>query len=506
MPQIIWIVIDGAINGLIENSQDYNTRNRIEIGSIGSTGSIHLADGYPRLFDVSGDADGDVVFDDTVGFAAPVWIFGGDLNARFSFMGATVSDLQFQGDIGPDGEFYFPNGKVEKVKFLGNMNGSIVCKEWGLTVIDGDLSGEITISDGIPLDANIFLRIGGQFLGNGRIFLPDNGLQGWISFNRLTSRSAPVTPVWASTAQIVFGDPLNPTMTINKPDYDDLPSSFGGGAIGLAPFGLHGAASSPALGSVVTQPASPPAITLRHYGLIQSDSYKSNQSPPVNPRTHKIWRRFICDPPASWEDISPSFTFSTVQLLPNDPARKSWAYAIKATPDSVGVFLNRYEYKVEVDQEITNPDRLVCLGVGTANNPPIITEGTEPFVPAYSTEYTFRIDTGCDADLNNDGVINTADLSLLLAAFGNTGCLPSDLNGDGSVDSADLGILISQFGTTCGGGAAAASGGGGGPTLSPLLAEMGFTSVDSYIDWLDTLTTQECIDHVRTLIERIQAR
>ncbi|MFO0872983.1 MAG: hypothetical protein U0575_03305 [Phycisphaerales bacterium] len=51
----------------------------------------------------------------------------------------------------------------------------------------------------------------------------------------------------------------------------------------------------------------------------------------------------------------------------------------------------------------------------------------------------------CDnpADLNNDGVVDGADLGLLLAAWGTTG--PGDLNGDGVVDGADLGELLAWW-------------------------------------------------------------
>ncbi len=52
---------------------------------------------------------------------------------------------------------------------------------------------------------------------------------------------------------------------------------------------------------------------------------------------------------------------------------------------------------------------------------------------------------GLVADINGDGVVDTADLGLLIAAFG-TGDPQADLNGDGVVDTADLGLLISQFG------------------------------------------------------------
>jgi len=54
----------------------------------------------------------------------------------------------------------------------------------------------------------------------------------------------------------------------------------------------------------------------------------------------------------------------------------------------------------------------------------------------------------CPADLNQDGVVNGADLGLLLGAWGacpGTPC-PADLNADGVVNGADLGLLLGAWG------------------------------------------------------------
>ncbi|MFG0275565.1 MAG: hypothetical protein ACF8QF_10950, partial [Phycisphaerales bacterium] len=50
-------------------------------------------------------------------------------------------------------------------------------------------------------------------------------------------------------------------------------------------------------------------------------------------------------------------------------------------------------------------------------------------------------------DLNGDGVVEGADLGLLLGAWGAcAGACPADLNGDGVVDGADLGLLLGAWG------------------------------------------------------------
>jgi hypothetical protein len=55
----------------------------------------------------------------------------------------------------------------------------------------------------------------------------------------------------------------------------------------------------------------------------------------------------------------------------------------------------------------------------------------------------------CIADLNNDAVVNGADLGVLLGFWGQPPSLypPADINGDGLIDGVDLGILLSSWGT-----------------------------------------------------------
>ena len=50
-------------------------------------------------------------------------------------------------------------------------------------------------------------------------------------------------------------------------------------------------------------------------------------------------------------------------------------------------------------------------------------------------------------DINLDGVVDTADLGLLIGNFG-TSNDTGDINGDGLVDTADLGLLIGNFGVS----------------------------------------------------------
>jgi hypothetical protein len=55
----------------------------------------------------------------------------------------------------------------------------------------------------------------------------------------------------------------------------------------------------------------------------------------------------------------------------------------------------------------------------------------------------------CPGDLNNDGIINFSDLSIMLTEYGCTGTCISDMNNDGQVNFSDLSILLSQYGLIC---------------------------------------------------------
>lgn len=59
----------------------------------------------------------------------------------------------------------------------------------------------------------------------------------------------------------------------------------------------------------------------------------------------------------------------------------------------------------------------------------------------------------CDGDLNQDSVVNGADLSILLGSFGRpivSGASPADINNDGFVNGLDLSILLGSFDVPCG--------------------------------------------------------
>lgn len=61
--------------------------------------------------------------------------------------------------------------------------------------------------------------------------------------------------------------------------------------------------------------------------------------------------------------------------------------------------------------------------------------------------HVFRINSICPEDFNGDGVVDTADLGVVISNFGTPGPA-GDINLDGVVDTADLGALIAVFGAS----------------------------------------------------------
>lgn len=72
--------------------------------------------------------------------------------------------------------------------------------------------------------------------------------------------------------------------------------------------------------------------------------------------------------------------------------------------------------------------------------------GTSDAASFSGAAHAFRINSICPEDLNGDGSVDTADLGIMIAAFGGAGL--GDLNLDGVVDTADLGALIGGYGAT----------------------------------------------------------
>ena len=87
---------------------------------------------------------------------------------------------------------------------------------------------------------------------------------------------------------------------------------------------------------------------------------------------------------------------------------------------------NGRENGVELDRLIFTSDA-TCVPTGTGDN--CTNSGTTTPIPG---------------DLNNDGVVNVLDLSILLSNFGTANSV-ADINKDGTVNILDLSVLLSHY-------------------------------------------------------------
>jgi len=87
--------------------------------------------------------------------------------------------------------------------------------------------------------------------------------------------------------------------------------------------------------------------------------------------------------------------------------------------------------------------------VGDVSTPRTVRQfaSREAATPAHRPTLVVEWQTGgSPADLNGDGLVDGADLGLMLAAWGTCTDCDADLNADGLVDGADLGLLLADWG------------------------------------------------------------
>jgi hypothetical protein len=101
----------------------------------------------------------------------------------------------------------------------------------------------------------------------------------------------------------------------------------------------------------------------------------------------------------------------------------------------------------KVNQTIEDQPLDIPTILPPGNTAHLLLSGTLPTIDASFSGDATLVAQGAKAcapaDLNCDGVVDGADLGLLLAAWGTSG--PGDLNGDGTVDGADLGLLLAAW-------------------------------------------------------------
>lgn len=272
--------------------------------------------------------------------------------------------------------------------------------------IGGDLLGSSSVIGlNSSLAANRTLDIDGSTASGSQIIIvPSAGLLGQININRTNGGGA-----WSGTVQVG-------STTLSTPGYTNTAASLGGGSTGKVPFALHDESCSPANGeTALTACSSISPVRLRHYGRL---SWNPAGADPVT-----ITRRAACS----------GASFGSIPGLP--AAQPSFAIDSSDTRTLVVT----YPFQVGYEYKITPTSTLKC---DTPGNPSVAWDG----------DYMFIVMSSCTGDVDDNGVVDTDDLFLVINAWGTCASPPcaSDIFpspcGNGVIDTDDLFVVINGWG------------------------------------------------------------
>ncbi|HJP39847.1 MAG TPA: hypothetical protein QF499_12085 [Gammaproteobacteria bacterium] len=213
------------------------------------------------------------------------------------------------------------------------------------------------------------------------------------------------------------------------------------------------------------------------YGLINGTAYPatvplqvqdpSSWGPPTGPK--EILLRFLS---ASLEDRTPVIQGMYVDFIAQDgfaAPHPSTQYSLRLPAGSTrdGIFTLDctdsnahgkhviYDGRMKLTNAGSGPAGGMRINMHLCNPPPVVDSDSEGLPDdqdnctniANSTQIDSNGDgygNACDADLNNDGIVNFADLGVMRSVFF-TDDQDADLNGDGVVNFADVAIIKTQF-------------------------------------------------------------
>jgi hypothetical protein len=200
-------------------------------------------------------------------------------------------------------------------------------------------------------------------------------------------------------------------------------------------------------------------------GDYQSRRITSLTSPPIDFTGYVAAQlRFnqICDTEEGYDycivEVSPDgSTWQTVASY--DGAASEWESVVLDIPQVAGHAGARVRFKLQTDPLVTadgwHLDDIRIRGAGSAcvtapdTDQDGIADAADNCTLVANPDQRDTNGDGygnvCDADLDNNGIINFLDLALMKQAFFDSGDLDADLDGNGRVNFVDLGMMKSSF-------------------------------------------------------------
>lgn len=122
-----------------------------------------------------------------------------------------------------------------------------------------------------------------------------------------------------------------------------------------------------------------------------------------------------------------------------------WTFTLDVSNPDVRAYLRRALQAGRLRLMATSMHAAPTMGQGVQNWPDYYTRENKFAIPlGFAATLNLTVDLTSGADLNDDGVVNGGDISVILNQFGGPG--DADLNGDGVVNGADISVVLNAFG------------------------------------------------------------
>ncbi len=134
---------------------------------------------------------------------------------------------------------------------------------------------------------------------------------------------------------------------------------------------------------------------------------------------------------------------SVIPNMSNAGTLLAGAHVEGPTPNGADLFAN---YQAGSPNLLAGPGFDGPIGAGTYT---FLMQQTSNVLQSYSFDFVTGVaPAACDPDVNGDGGIDSGDLNVVLANFGQA-TTEGDTNGDEVVDSTDLNAVLAAFGEDC---------------------------------------------------------